>query len=121
MPQDRESGARAREFGYHMAQRIAQALGATLINPRRSNEAVLGGRRILIKSAHYGVSIGATEASLGRVEAIIAALQDRDGGYTLYEVATAWFQHNMRPSTSPVMMVRCRDVREAARTIGRLD
>ena len=40
MPQDRDSGERARKFGYYMAQKVANHLGATLINPSRSNEAI---------------------------------------------------------------------------------
>ena len=125
MPQDRESGDRARKWGYYMAQKVANHLGAILINPKRSNEAVLNKRRILIKSAHYGDSqIGATPATLNRVEAIIAALQDKDEEYTLYEITTEWFQEEMKPSRSSgayhVMMVKCKEVRTAGKVLGRM-
>ena len=125
MPQDRDSGDRARKFGYYMAQKVANRLGATLINPSRSNEAILNNRRILIKSANYGVpQIGATPATLDRVEAIIAALQDKDEAYTLYEVTPSWFRLRMSPSRSPkalhVMMVRCADVRGAGKVLERI-
>ena len=125
MPQDRDSGARAKEWGYCMAQEVANHLEATLINPRRSNEAVWRNRKILIKSAHYNVpQIGATPATLNRVEAIVAALQDKDKAYILYEVTSSWFRSRMNPSRSPkashVMMVKCTSVREVGRKLGRI-
>ncbi len=109
-----------------MAEHVSEAIGATLTNPGRSNEASLGKQRILIKSAHYGVpQVGATEATLGRVDAIVASLQDADGAYTLYQVAPGWFRANMRSSRSPrashVMMARCRDVRGAGKVIGHIN
>ena len=118
MPQDRDSGDRARKWGYAMAQKVANHLGATLINPGRSNEAIWNNRKILIKSANYGVpQIGATPATLDRVDSIIAVLQDKDKAYTLYEVTPSWFRPRMNPSRSPkashVMMVRCAEVRSA--------
>jgi hypothetical protein len=125
MPQDRDSGDRARKWGYSMAQKVANHLGASLIRPKRSNEAMWQNRRVLIKSAHYGVpEIGATASTVDRVEAIIAALQDRDGLYTLYEVLPDWFRKEMVSSRSPkashVMMVRCARVREAGKVLGRI-
>lgn len=125
MPQDGESGARARRWGYENAQNVAVHLGATLINLGRSNEAMWNNRRILIKSAHYSdPEIGATLATLNRIDAIIAALQDQDNAYTLYEITPSWFRQNMRQSRSSgashVMMVKCADVRSAGRIIGRM-
>ena len=125
MPQDRESGNRARKWGHFMAQNVAEELGATLVNPDRSNEAIWNDRRILIKSANYGVpQIGATPATIDRIEAIIAALQDSDNDFTLYEVAPSWFKSKMSPSRSPrashVMMVRCTDVRDAGTQLKRM-
>jgi len=125
MPQDRESGDRARKWGYENARNVAAHLGATFINPGRSNEATWNNRRILIKSAHYGDSqIGATSATLNRVDAIVAALQDRDGLYTIYEVSSNWFKQEMSQSRSPkashVMMVRCVKIRETDNVLGRI-
>ncbi len=125
MPQDRESGARGRNFGYHMAQRVAQALGATLINPGRSNEAVWNKTRVVLKAAHRRVpQIGATVAILDRVDWVLAALEDEEGSFTLYKVSSAWFKEQMAPSRSPkaahVMMVNCNKVRDAGTVVGRL-
>jgi len=125
MPQDRESGNRARMWGLRMAQIVANHLGATLMNPGRSNDAILKNRKVLIKSAHYRVpEIGATIATLDRIDAIIAALQDRDGLYTIYEVSPNWFRQEMVPSRNPktshVMMGRCSRVREIGKVLGRI-
>jgi hypothetical protein len=125
MPQNRDSGDRARKWGYDMAQKVANYLGAILTNPQRSNEALLGNRRILIKSAHYGnPQIGATLATLNRVSAVIAALQDKDRDYSLYEVPSNRFLQHTSPSRSPkashVMMVNCSEVREAGNMLGRI-
>jgi len=123
MPQDRESGNRARLWGYKMAKIVADDLGATLINPGRSNEAMWDNRRILIKAAHRDTpQIGATLATLNRVSAVIAALQVKDKDYTLHEVSSEWFIQHMSPSQSPkashVMMVNCSKVREEGKELG---
>jgi len=125
MPQDRESGNGARMWGLRMAQIVANHLGATLMHPGRSNEAMWNNRRILIKSAHYGdPQIGATIATLNRISAVIAALQDKDRDYSLYEVPSNWFLQHMSPSRSPkashVMMVRCVRVRESGNVLKRI-
>lgn len=125
MPQDRESGDRARRWGYENAQKVASHLGATLINPRRSNEAIWNNRKILITSAHYGTpSIFVTIATLDRIDAIVASLQDKDSRFTLHELTPLWFQQNMRQSRSSggphIMMVKCADVRSAGQIIGRM-
>lgn len=98
---------------------------SNMVNSDRSNEAIWNDRRILIKSAHYGVpQIGATPATIDRIEAIIAALQDSDNDFTLYEVAPSWFKSKMSPSRSPrashVMMVGCADVHNAGKVLKRM-
>ncbi len=125
MPQDRESGDRARRWGHFMARRVAEEIGATLIKPGRSNEALWRDRKVLIKSANYGVpQIGATPATIDRVEAIITALQDSDNDFTLYEISSSWFISKMNPSRSPrashVMMVKCVDVRNIGKLLKRM-
>lgn len=126
MPQDRESGARARKWGYTMGQKVSDYIGATLLEPGQSNEAIWNGRNILIKAAHYGVpQIGATPATLDRIDAIIAVLEDPDGEFSLYEIAPAWFKKEMKPSLSPkashVMMRQCTSVRKEGKLISRMD
>ena len=122
MPQDRESGDRGRRWGYENARLIAILLGATLIKPGKSNEAIWKNRKILIKSAHYGnPEIGATPVTLNRIDAIIAALQNQNSTYTLYEITPPLFLQNMRQSRSSgashVMMVKCADVRKLGKSL----
>ena len=125
MPQDRESGDRARRWGYENARKVAVHLGATLIDPGRSNEAIWNNRKILITSAHHGTpNVSVTIATLDRIDAIVASLQDKDSKFTLYEITPLWFRQNMRQSRSSggshIMMVKCADVRSAGRIIGRM-
>ena len=125
MPQDRDSGDRARRWGYENAQKVAQHLGATLVNPTRSNEAIWDNRRILVTSAHHGTpNVSVTIATLDRIDAIVAALQDKDTGFTLYEISPLWFRRNMRQSRSSggshIMMVKSAEARGAGRIIGRM-
>jgi hypothetical protein len=125
MPQDRQSGDSARRWGYENAEKVAVHLGASLVSPGRSNEAVWNNRRILIVSAHHGTpNIYVTIATLDRIEAILACLQDKDSKFTLYEITPSWFQQNMRQSRSSggshIMGVKCADVRRVGQIIGRM-
>jgi len=125
MPQNRDSGNRARRWGYENAHKVAQHLGATLVNPTRSNEAIWDHRRILVVSAHHGTpSVSVTIATLDRIDAIVAALEDEDSRFTLYEISPLWFRQHMRQSRSSggshIMMVKSAEVRTAGRIIGRM-
>lgn len=126
MGQDMESGRAANEYGHAMAAKIANFLGAELLS-KSSNESILDGERIAIKCAHQKTpQIGLSLAMLGRVRDIVAALEDQDGGYTLYRVDPQWYRAAMVPSRSnspsawTVMMVFCRDIRAAGQTIGKM-
>lgn len=126
MGQDMESGRAANEYGHAMAAKIANFLGAELLS-KSSNESILDGERIAIKCAQRKTpQIGLSLAMLGRVRDIIAALEDQDGGYTLYRVDPQWYRSAMAPSRSnspsarTVMMVFCRDIRAAGQTIGKM-
>lgn len=126
MGQDRESGEAANEYGHAMAARVARFLGASVIS-KISNEAVLDSERIVIKSAHRRTpQIGLSAATLGRVQSIIAALENEEGGYTLYRLDPQWYRSHMIPSRSKspsaqkVMMVSCRDIRMVGKIIGKM-
>lgn len=112
MPQDRETGKRAMLFGHSMAKIIAAHLGANLVEPSRSNKAIWNNRKIVIKSAKLGNSqIGVTLNILDWANSIIAAIQENNTYFTLYEVTSDWYRHRMRLSRQPnVMMVRSTDI-----------
>ena len=57
MPQDRETGVTAVEYGLATARKIAKVIGATKIGNPRSNEYELNGKRIVIKSRVWPLKI----------------------------------------------------------------
>jgi hypothetical protein len=121
MPQDRESGDKARLDGHKMAKLMAEAIGAELIRPGFSNEAIL---RIELKFAHIGnPQIGITEPTLARVSRVVAAIQDEDGRYSLFEVTADWYQNHVTHESSRqagLLFVLCSDIRREGHLIGKI-
>jgi hypothetical protein len=84
MPQDRESGAAASEWGHETAKKIAKAIGAT-IPIGGSNECELRGDRIVIKCAAATTDqVGVTYNMLSRLKYVLGAFQREDGRFDLY-------------------------------------
>ena len=101
MPQDRESGAAAVEYGLETARRIAKVLGATKIGNSRSNEYGLNGKRIVIKCAGATTnSVGVPYHMLERLDAVIGSFETEAGTYELYEMTPKMFKEDMRPTRS---------------------
>jgi len=122
MPQDHDSGERAMHFGHSMAKKVADYLGAKLIEPGKSNKATWNNRKIVIKSASLGNSqIGVTTDVLNWADAIVAAIQDEDSKFTLYDVSSSWYRSEMKPSRQPhVKMVRTSAIRSTGKKLGRI-
>ena len=100
MPQDRETGARANEYGRETAKKIAVNIGAESIS-KISNEFELQGRKITIRCAKFSTNdLGVTYKMLERIDAIFAALEQENGNYKLYEISPAMFKKNMRETKS---------------------
>jgi hypothetical protein len=100
MPQDRESGARANEYGRKTAKKIGTKLGAKSIS-KIGNEFVLDSRKITIHCARYRTNdIGVTYKMLRRIDAVLAAFQQKNGDYKLYEISPKKFKQNMRETKS---------------------
>src|SRR5690242_4414571 len=96
MPQDRDSGAQAAEWGKATARQIAVRLGATNLRDR-SNECTLNGRPVTIKcAAPKTIYVGVTYLTLKRIEAVVGAFQADDGSFDLWEMAAADFTRMMR-------------------------
>ena len=88
MPQDRESGRKAAIFGHEMAKKVAAHLRTELL-PGPSNNAVWNGKKVNIKSAKLrNTKIGATLNNLAWADSIIAAIQEDETGFALYEVTS---------------------------------
>src|SRR5713226_4523479 len=75
MPQDRDTGAAANEFGRATARKIATKIGATEIQ-RSSNECRVDGEKIVIKCARVDTpSIGVTYKMLDHLDGILGAFE----------------------------------------------
>ena len=100
MPQDRISGADANAYGRETARKIATAIGAIPIS-ETSNEFELDNRKITIRCARKKTqNLGAPYQLLERINAVIAALEQENGEYELYEISPDKFKQNMRPTRS---------------------
>lgn len=100
MVQNRESGAAGNKYGHMMGEKVATFFGTKLLS-KSSNEMILDGQRIVVKSARKKTpKIGLSINMLERVQSIIAAIENEDGSYTLYQVETQWFKEKMTQSMS---------------------
>lgn len=100
MPQNRESGARAKEYGRITARKIAATLGA-ISSSQTSNEFELDGRKITIRCARYTTTnFGMTFKMLERVDSIFGAIEQENGTYEIYELSPKVFAENMRDTRS---------------------
>ena len=119
MPQNCETGREAALFGPENYQRVMACLGAeAVLGP--SDNAIWNGRKVNIKSARLGnTKIGATLKNLAWADSVIAAIQEHEAGFTLYEVTSDWFKTEMRPSRQPhTMMVDCTKISMYGTKIG---
>ncbi len=100
MPQDRNSGATANQWGRETARRIASQIGATM-QSRTSNEALLNGQSIVIKCAAPATnSVGVTYKMLEKLDAIVGAFQSDDGFFELWSLLPEQFEAGMRETRS---------------------
>ncbi len=81
VPQDRESGAEASQFGHECGERIAIALGSRL-RSGASNECQVNGERVVIKCARRDTSkVGISHHMLTKLDAVLGAFEEPDGSY----------------------------------------
>jgi hypothetical protein len=100
MSQNRESGARANEYGRITARRIAQRIGAKS-SSKTSNEFELDGRKVTIRCARFATNdFGVTYKMLKRIDAILGALEQENDAYEIYELSPKIFQKFMRATRS---------------------
>lgn len=115
MAQDRDSGAKANDFGHQNATTIISHLGGTNRKPG-SNEFDLSGERVSVHSAHYRngrvQSVGVTLNCLRTIKAVLGAFQDKDGSYRLLKLPAEQFKRFSRrtaskgPSADRVVLVK---------------
>ena len=100
MPQDRDTGAAANEYGRVTARKIATKIGATEIQ-RSSYECRVDGVKIVIKCARVGTpSIGVTYKMLDRLDGILGAFELDNGSYDLFLLEPHAFRENMSATQS---------------------
>lgn len=101
MTQDRASGDKARRFGKEIAKQIARRLGAEPVNGGRSNEFLLGGIVIGVKSARIGNNTFLiTNRFMERVSAVYAGLENQTGRFAVYRVDRSIISKFAKPSRS---------------------
>ncbi len=101
IPQGRESGARAVEYGLQTASKIAEKLGGLKIGTTRSNEYEINNRRVVIKCAKIKTdSVGVAYQMLDRITAILGSFEIENGTYDIYELASDIYRANMKPTRS---------------------
>ena len=98
--QNRESGARANEYGRTTARRIAEKIGAESTS-KTSNEFELNGRKVTIRCARFSTNdFGVPYKMLQRIDSIFGALEQENGAYKIYELTPAMFKKFMRGTKS---------------------
>jgi len=100
MPQNRESGIAANQYGRATARKIMESLGARTIKSN-GNECYLNNKLIAIKCARKRTSdFGLSYKMLERIDGVIGACEIEQDTYKLYELSTQLFRKNMRPTKS---------------------
>lgn len=98
--QNKESGARANRFGRETSRKIMKVLGTKPIDTN-TNECYINRRLVAIKCARAKTNdIGISYKMLKRLKGVIGAFETLPNIYSLYEIGTAVFHDNMRPTRS---------------------
>lgn len=112
MPQDRESGARASQFGRDCGKRIIEAIGAKNVKAG-SNECSLGDELLSVHCARKDTDrIGVTYKALDRISAVLGAFEQEDGSYVVWRMPKGQYKRLMTntrslgPSRNRVGMVK---------------
>jgi hypothetical protein len=112
MPQDKESGAEASQYGRDYGKRIMDAIGAKAEKPG-SNECSLGGELLSVHCARKNTDrVGVTYKALERVSAVLGAFEQEDGSYIVWQMPKSRYAELMTgtkslgPSKGRVGMVK---------------
>jgi hypothetical protein len=100
MAQDRQSGLEASRYGHRCARLIAKAIGAEMVG-NKSNECILNGQRVVIKTAHtQTTSVGVLYHMVDRIKAVVGAFEENDGTYRVMHLPIERCAASMRPTRS---------------------
>ena len=100
MPQDRNSGKQANDWGRNCAGKVAKAIGTHLITTN-SNEAVFNNERVVIKCAHKNTnSVGVSHEMINRLDAVVGAFENADGKFRVLRLPARLCVSAMTPTRS---------------------
>lgn len=100
MPQDRESGARASQYGRECGKKVTEAIGAKSVRPG-SNECALGDELLSVHCARKDTDrIGVTYKTLDRVSAVLGAFEQDDGSYIVWRMSSDEYKKLMTNTRS---------------------
>jgi hypothetical protein len=112
MPQDRESGAKASQYGRDCGKKIMEAIGAKRVKAG-SNECSLGSELLSVHCARKHTDrVGVTYKALERIAAVLGAFEQEDGSYIIWRLSKHQFEERMigtrslGPSKGRVGMVK---------------
>ncbi len=100
MPQDKESGARASQYGLDCGKKIIDAIGAKSVK-QGSNECLLSGELLSVHCARKNTdSIGVTYKALERISAVLGAFEQEDGSYIVWRMPKSQYEELMTDTRS---------------------
>jgi hypothetical protein len=100
MPQDRETGAEANDYGRNTARQIGAAIGAQMVRPG-SNECVYENERVVIKCARASTTkVGVSYQMLNHLDGVLGAFENPDGSYRIVRLPANVYRNNMEPTRS---------------------
>ena len=98
--QDRESGARASQYGRDCGKKIIEVIGAKSVK-RGSNECDLKGELLSVHCARKNTdSVGVTYKALDRISAVLGAFEQEDGSYLVWRLPADQYKNLMRDTAS---------------------
>jgi hypothetical protein len=100
MPQDRESGREANQFGHRIAKVVADKLGLEFIGHPTSNQCK-GPKGIgVIKSARTSTYIGILKSMLPELDVVYAVIKFDANTYQVFEISREEFEKFMFEPTA---------------------
>lgn len=112
MHQDRESGAKASQYGRDCGKKIMESIGAKSVKAG-SNECSLGSELLSVHCARMHTDrVGVTFKALERIAAVLGAFEQEDGSYIIWRLSKHQFEERMigtkslGPSKGRVGMVK---------------
>ncbi len=98
MPQTRETGAAANEYGHATARAIAAKIGAVPVT-EHSNEFAFQGKLVTIRCASQGDNqVGVLYTMLKRIDLVIAAFEEEHAQYRLFSMTPHLYATQLRDS-----------------------